>query len=302
MLKRIAAAAGLVLGAAVCVSAGEVVLEVADHSGVARQEWPVCGGVPFASGELGGDVPIELVDDAGTPVPLQCEPLARWEDGSIKWLLVDFFATLEPGRTRPYRLRYSDAAAGRSAPTGPEQRFSRSPANAYRIALKCYELTGRKRWKQEALRWREHFLANSPAYLEQQSATFHVTTYLVRTLALDYHMFRDPRVGEELVRIARWHCDHIRHGYDERGLHYPYLACGIAWWITRDDELLRWPWHRYLDECQSPVAACRKPNDFRQSHFYEMGQLPFFLRACGEAGFTEASPPPRLPEMPRPSG
>lgn len=170
-------------------------------------------------------------------------------------------------------------------------RFARSASNAYRIALNCYELTGDERWKQESLRWREHFLSNSPAYLDNQPATFHVTTYLVRTLALDYHVFRDPRVGEELVRIARWHCDHMRRGYDERGLHYPYLACGTAWWITRDDDLLAWPWRTYLHECQSPVAKCRKPNDFRQSHFYELGQLPFFLRACREAGYTESSPP-----------
>jgi len=176
-------------------------------------------------------------------------------------------------------------------------RFARSASNAYRIALKCYELTGAERWKEEALRWRSHFLSHSPAYLDQQPATFHVTTYLVRTFALDYHMFRDPQVADELVRIARWHCGHMKRGYDERGLHYPYLACGMAWWFTRDDDLLRWPWHTYLHECQSADAKCRKPNDFRQSHFYELGQLPFFLRACREAGYSESSPPPRPSDM-----
>jgi hypothetical protein len=178
-------------------------------------------------------------------------------------------------------------------------RFARSASNAYRIALKCYELTGEKRWKEEALRWRNHFLSHSPEYLDKQPATFHVTTYLVRTFALDYHIFREPRVADELVRIARWHCDHMQRGYDQRGLHYPYLACGMAWWFTRDDDFLRWPWHTYLHECQSPVAKCQKRNDFRQSHFYEFGQLPFFLRACCEAGFTETSPPPRPPEVDR---
>ncbi len=167
-------------------------------------------------------------------------------------------------------------------------RFARSAANAYRNALKCYEATGKERWKREALRWRRHFLDNSPQYLVQQPATFHVTTYLVRTLAADWNIFRDPAVAEELVHIARWHCDHIRRGYDERGLHYPYLACGMAWWFARNDELLRLPWQRYLSECQSRVNVAQGPSDFRQTHFYEFGQLPFFLRACREAGFAEA--------------
>jgi hypothetical protein len=177
----------------------------------------------------------------------------------------------------------------------PVHHFSRSPSNAYRNCLKCYEMTGDLRWKEEALRYRQHFLDHSPDYLDQQSATFHVTNYLVRTMAADYHILRDPRMGEELVRIARWHCDFMKRGKDQRGLHYPYLAGGLAWWISRDDDLLRWPWHTYLHECRSPKAKAQKPGDFSQSHFFELGQLPFFLRACREAGFTEASPPEPLP-------
>ena len=173
----------------------------------------------------------------------------------------------------------------------PIHHFSRSPSNSYRNCLKCYEMTGDPKWKKEALRYRQHFLDHSPDYLDQQSATFHVTNYLVRTMAADYHILRDPRMAEELVRIARWHCDFMKRGKDQRGLHYPYLACGLAWWISRDDDLLRWPWHTYLDECRSPKAKAQNPGDFNQSHFFELGQLPFFLRACHEAGFAEASPP-----------
>ncbi len=59
---------------------------------------------------------------------------------------------------------------------------------------------------------------------------------------------------------------------------------------------LRWPWHTYLSHCQSKVDKAQGPGDYPQTHFYEFGQLPFFLRACGEAGFTEANPPKPLPE------
>ena len=170
-------------------------------------------------------------------------------------------------------------------------RFARSSANIYRNLMKCYELTGDPHWLQQALRSRRYFVSNSPRYLWEQPATFHVTTYLVRTFALDYHLFRDKAVGDEIVKIARWHCDHMRQGYDQRGLHYPYLACALAWWITRDDELLRRPWHTYLDECRSSTDTAQDPADFGKCHFYEFGQLPFFLRACQEAGYDESHPP-----------
>ena len=88
----------------------------------------------------------------------------------------------------------------------PVHHFSRSPSNAYRNCLKCYEMTGDLKWKKEALRYRQHFLDQSPDYLDQQSATFHVTNYLVRTMAADYQILRDPRMGEELVRIWMREC------------------------------------------------------------------------------------------------
>lgn len=217
-----------------------------------------------------------------------------WNEG-----LVNYYFLTGDRRARDVALEvgeYSlDAPVGKVKSTferyakhsNPVHHFSRSPANAYRIALKCYELTGEEMWKREALRWRSHFLDNSPDYLQKQPATFHVTNYVVRTLAADYHILGDPRVGEELVRIARWHCDHIRSGYDQRGLHYPYLACGLAWWIARDNELLTVPWGRYLGECQSSVSRAEGPGDFKQSHFFELGQLPYFLRACDETGLAE---------------
>jgi len=227
-----------------------------------------------------------------------------WNEG-----LVNYYFLTGDRRARDVALEVGEYSLG--APAGevestfakyanhsnPSLRFARSAANAYRNTLKCYELTGDERWRREALRWRNHFLDHSPDYLDQQPATFHVTTYLVRTLALDYHIFADPRVGEELVRIARWHCDHIRRDFDQRGLHYPYLACGLAWWIARDDDLLLLPWQRYLSECQSPVGKAQGPADFHQSHFYELGQLPFFLRACREAGLAEAADGSCLREM-----
>lgn len=51
---------------------------------------PITLGVPFAKGSLADIQRLELTDEDGRPVPLQTAPLARWSDGSIQWLLLDF--------------------------------------------------------------------------------------------------------------------------------------------------------------------------------------------------------------------
>ncbi|MCX7044107.1 MAG: hypothetical protein NTX50_01295 [Candidatus Sumerlaeota bacterium] len=56
-------------------------------------EWPVTGGIPFPQGAFGSARNIRLHDspvDAARPKPMQTTVAARWPDGSIKWLLLDF--------------------------------------------------------------------------------------------------------------------------------------------------------------------------------------------------------------------
>ena len=87
------------------MSATDVVLEVTDHAGVSRDAWPVSGGVPLARGSVKDPAQVRLVGPSGQPGRLQCRPLAHWEDGSIKWLLVDFFASVAANETKRFRLR-----------------------------------------------------------------------------------------------------------------------------------------------------------------------------------------------------
>jgi hypothetical protein len=51
---------------------------------------PVTFGVPWPRGLLADGLALSLLDPAGRNAPLQTTPLARWSDGSVKWLLVDF--------------------------------------------------------------------------------------------------------------------------------------------------------------------------------------------------------------------
>jgi hypothetical protein len=61
---------------------------------------PVTVGLPLPKGLLTDPPAANLVDDAGRPVCWQGQALARWTDGSVKWLLADFvLPPLASGRT-----------------------------------------------------------------------------------------------------------------------------------------------------------------------------------------------------------
>src|SRR5437868_1240523 len=65
---------------------------ILDSPAEARAAQPVTVGLPFPRGALPWPGPVTLADTTGRPVPVQAEPLARWPDGSVRWLLVDFVA------------------------------------------------------------------------------------------------------------------------------------------------------------------------------------------------------------------
>ena len=96
--------AALVALATALGRAGELRLTV-DWGGASRpRPFPVTGGVPLAKGALKDPRAARLVAH-GRAVPLQTEALARWPDGSVKWLLLDFQAPT--GETR-FTLRFAN--------------------------------------------------------------------------------------------------------------------------------------------------------------------------------------------------
>lgn len=86
-------------------------IQVQDPGMATRTDWPVTGGVPFARGDLVGKN-VRLVDADGKAVPLQTEVLARWPDGSTKWLLLDFNTTMAKAGQTKYMLHYGATEAG----------------------------------------------------------------------------------------------------------------------------------------------------------------------------------------------
>lgn len=103
---RIAILFPLTLLCAVAAFAGELKLSVEEPAGVQRAGWPVTSGVPLAQGALADAAEALLLSADGQEAPLQTAVLARWPDGSIRWLLVDFQVDLAPHEKKTWILRY----------------------------------------------------------------------------------------------------------------------------------------------------------------------------------------------------
>jgi len=71
---------------------------------------PVTGGVPLVEGAAPDGVNFVLYDENGEPVPCQSSVLARWKDGSARWVLLDFQAGPPANRTAYFRLSWGKMA------------------------------------------------------------------------------------------------------------------------------------------------------------------------------------------------
>jgi YetA-like protein len=76
---------------------------------------PVTCGVPFPRGALRDATMLRMVDPNELQIPLQVRVLNAWSDGSVRWVLCDWQATLETEAT--YRLRIGEAATIPVVPT-----------------------------------------------------------------------------------------------------------------------------------------------------------------------------------------
>lgn len=69
-----------------------------DHAGLVRSNEPVGLGIPLPVGALKDTSELTLSSQKEpAPVPFQAKALASWPDGSIRWVHISFFATLEAG-------------------------------------------------------------------------------------------------------------------------------------------------------------------------------------------------------------
>ena len=71
---------------------------------------PVTGGVPLAEGAATNGINFVLYDEKDKSVPCQSSVLARWKDGSARWVLLDFPAEPPANGTANFKLSWGKTA------------------------------------------------------------------------------------------------------------------------------------------------------------------------------------------------
>jgi hypothetical protein len=101
-----------------------VPLRVIERGGIPRVQEPVTVGVPLPKGACLDDTRLQMRDQHGRPIPVQTQVLARWSDGSLKWVLLDFQATVEAHEEVCFRLGTGQDAKASCESAGMSVRWS----------------------------------------------------------------------------------------------------------------------------------------------------------------------------------
>lgn len=88
------------------VPSNEMLISVRDTDGL-KVLRPTTGGVPISEGAAPAGTHFTLFNSDGTVVPCQAKVLARWKDGSVRWVLLDFQANPPANGASHFRLRWS---------------------------------------------------------------------------------------------------------------------------------------------------------------------------------------------------
>jgi len=84
------------------------VLTLKEPASIRRENAPLRSGVPFPKGVLDSEKiesDLSLFEKNGKQLPLQLKPLSIWDDGSIRWLLIDTEVDIASGENKQFELR-----------------------------------------------------------------------------------------------------------------------------------------------------------------------------------------------------
>jgi len=102
---RLVAAVVLACATRAAANPLRVPLTLVEPVGVARTAEPVTIGVPLPAGRVRTPDAVWIATPDGHPARSQARALERWPDGSVRWLLLDFLATVGARDTARYTLR-----------------------------------------------------------------------------------------------------------------------------------------------------------------------------------------------------
>jgi hypothetical protein len=81
-------------------------VSISEPAGIARSDEGVHSGIPLFKGTLKSTDELILINNGtGKPAPVQFETLSRWDDGSVRWVLLNFKESIGAGQTINYTLR-----------------------------------------------------------------------------------------------------------------------------------------------------------------------------------------------------
>jgi len=102
-------------GAAARVQAArpfDLPLSVREDQGVDRVAEPLASGIPLPPGAVSDPGDISVYDVGGAPVPCQAHQIGlSWPDGSLRWVLLQFEATVPANSVAVYRLKVEPEGA-----------------------------------------------------------------------------------------------------------------------------------------------------------------------------------------------
>ena len=118
--------------------AGEVRLTVHNLAAAVADNTPVSRGVPFPQGEVGEQSAVDLTDAQGQKIPSQHHTLATWPDGSVKWLLVSWAASVPASGKADYLLHYAPPPSA-NPPALPQVKDGALTLRCGRVQVACRE-------------------------------------------------------------------------------------------------------------------------------------------------------------------
>ncbi len=84
----------------------EVTLAVREDQGIDRVDEPLASGIPLPRGAVRDPGDLRVYDSTGKPIPCQAHQLGLcWPDGTLRWALVQFRATVKADAVASYTLK-----------------------------------------------------------------------------------------------------------------------------------------------------------------------------------------------------
>ncbi|MCH7988696.1 MAG: hypothetical protein IID46_06020, partial [Planctomycetes bacterium] len=101
----------LIFSCSVCAAVmTDIPLTAYEFEGIPRRDEPVSMGVNLPRGAIKSPAELAIYDAKGSPVPSQFETMMTWPDGSIKWVLADYFVSCKPNSKSLYYLKKKTGA------------------------------------------------------------------------------------------------------------------------------------------------------------------------------------------------